>query len=71
MDPIATARYGMSAASQRLDASARRIASGDADLAREAPELIGAKQAFKAQVRVAEVADEMWRALLDVQAKAA
>lgn len=71
MDPIAAARYGMLAASQRLEASAGRIAGGEVDLGREIPELVGAKQAFKAQVQVAEVADEMWRALLEVQAKAA
>lgn len=68
MDPIATARYGMMAAAQRLKASAGRIAAPDADLASEAVEMIGARHAFKAQVRVVQIADEMWRSLLDLQA---
>ncbi len=68
MDTMAIARYGMMAASQRLNASAARIAGGgDVDLASEATEIIGARQAFKAQVQVAKIADEMWDALLGLQ----
>jgi hypothetical protein len=71
MDPISTARYGMMAASQQLAASAGRVAAGaagdPADYAAEAVTQIEAKQAFSANVHVVKVADEMWRALLDVQ----
>ena len=71
MDPISTARYGMMAATQRLGASANRIAgvAGDEgiDYASEAVEQIEAKQAFKANVAVIKVADQMWDALLDLQ----
>ncbi len=71
MDPISTARYGMMAASQSLAASASRIAtagpSGNVDYAQEAVGQIEAKQAFKADVGVIKVADEMWNSLLDLQ----
>jgi flagellar hook protein FlgE len=71
MDPISTARYGMMAATQQLSASADRVAAGgDAvDYATEAVNLIGAKQAFKANVGVIKVADEMWQSLLDLQTR--
>jgi len=72
MDPISTARYGMMAAAQQLGASANRIAAmpGDSsiDYATEAVNQIEAKQAFKADVGVIKVADEMWQALLNLQA---
>lgn len=73
MDPISIARYGMMAATQQLTGSASRIAasgvSGDIDYAAEAGNQIEAKQAFKANADVIKVADEMWRSLLDLQAK--
>jgi len=73
MDPISTARYGMMAATQQLTASANRVAAmaGDSsvDYASEAVNQIQAKQAFTANVRVVQVADEMWQALLDIQSK--
>ena len=71
MDPISTARYGMMAATQQLTASANRIAAGgDAmDYAGEAVNLVEAKQAFRADVGVIKVADEMWQALLDLQSR--
>jgi len=69
MDPLSLARYGMMTAEARLSASAGRIAAdGDVDYGHEAVEQIQAAQQFKASVGVARVADEMWRALLDVQA---
>jgi len=72
MDPISTARYGMMAATQRLNASASRVAgmSGDSsvDYATEAVTQIEAKQSFKAGVAVIKVADQMMQALLDLQA---
>ena len=57
MDPISTARYGMMAATQQLNASANRIAAGgDAvDYATEAVGMIEARQAFKAKIGRAHV----------------
>ena len=71
MDPISTARYGMMAATQQLGASANRVAAGgDAvDYASEAVNQIQAKQAFKADIGVVKVADEMWQSLLDLQTR--
>jgi flagellar hook protein FlgE len=72
MDPISTARYGMMAATQQLTASASRIAGGaadgDVDYAGEAVSQVEAKLAFRADVGVIKVADEMWQSLLDLQA---
>lgn len=72
MDPISTARYGMMAATQRLNASASRVAGmagdGGVDYASEAVTQIEAKQAFKANASVIKVADQMMQALLDLQA---
>jgi flagellar hook protein FlgE len=71
MDPISVARYGLMAASARLEASAQRTAQagGDSsvDLASEAVTQIEAKQQFSANLGVVRVADEMWRALLSIQ----
>lgn len=73
MDPISTARYGMMAATRSLDASASRVArmAGDesVDYAKEAVGQIEAKQAFSANAGVIRIADEMWRSLLDLQAR--
>jgi len=71
MDPISTARYGMMAATQQLTASASRIAaggpSGDVDYGAEAVTQIQASTAFKADVGVVKIADQMWQSLLDIQ----
>lgn len=69
MDPISIARYGMMAATQQLNAAANRIAAGGdtLDYASEAVGMIGAKQAFTANIGVIKVADEMWQSLLDLQ----
>jgi flagellar hook protein FlgE len=67
MDPISTARYGLMAATRQLNASAGAIAGGGVDYAQEAVGLIEARQAFKANVGVIKVADEMWQSLLDLQ----
>ena len=69
MDPISTARYGMMAATQQLTASANRVAAGgDAvDYATEPVNLIGAKQAFKANDGVIKVADEALGGELDLR----
>jgi flagellar hook protein FlgE len=75
MDPFSIARYGMMAAEQRLTASAERVAGmaspdSDVDYASEAVEQIQAKHAFTANLGVIKVADEMWDALLGLQAHA-
>jgi len=73
MDPIATARYGMMAASRRFEASAGRtaqMAGGDVDYGHEAVEQISAKTQFKAMTSVIRVADEMWDSLLAIQSGA-
>ncbi|MGZ3375153.1 MAG: flagellar basal body rod C-terminal domain-containing protein [Phenylobacterium sp.] len=71
MDPISIARYGMMAATQQLTASAGRIAGaagdGNVDYASEAVTQIEASTAFKADVGVIKVADQMWQSLLDLQ----
>ena len=69
MNPISIARYGMMAATQQLNAAANRIAGGgdSVDYASAAVDMVEAKQAFKANVGVIKVADEMWQSLLDLQ----
>ncbi|MFL5294803.1 MAG: flagellar basal body rod C-terminal domain-containing protein [Phenylobacterium sp.] len=71
MDPISTARYGMMAATRQLTASAGRVAGmaqdPSVDYAQEAVSQIEAKQAFKADVQVIKIADEMWDSLLSIQ----
>ena len=73
MDPIATARYGLMAASNRFEAAASRIAGapGDAgvDLATELVDVIQAKQAFSANLSVIRYAQDMWDSLLAVQSR--
>ena len=72
MDPIATARYGMMAATRRFEASAVRTAQsapGEADYGFEVTEQISAKHQFSAALGVIRVADEMWDALLDLQSE--
>ena len=71
MDPIATARYGLMAASQRFEASATQIVQGGAtdagDLAEGIIGLTQAKTAFKANATVIRFAEDMWDSLLDIQ----
>jgi hypothetical protein len=68
MDAIAIASYGMMAASRRFEAAATRIADPEGGFdASSAVELTLAKTQFKAQVGVMRIADEMQRALLDLQ----
>ena len=71
MDPIATARYGLMAASQRFEASATQIVQGGAsdagDLAEGIIGLTQAKTAFKANATVIRFAQDMWDSLLDIQ----
>lgn len=79
MDPISIARGGLMTASARFEASASRTArmgatdpahggSGDdVDLSSEVVEQIEAKHQFSANLGVIRVADQMWKALLDIQ----
>lgn len=75
MDPIATARYGLMAASQRFESSAANVArmgvEGEApvDLAKETVDMIQAKTAFSANIQVIKFADEMWDSLLQLQSR--
>lgn len=71
MDPIATASYGMLAASRRFEASAFRVAqmgdpSADVDLGREVVEQITAKHEFSANAKVMRAADDMLGDLMDI-----
>ncbi len=73
MDPIATAQYGMLAASRRFEASADRVAQmnvpgADIDLSTEIVEQITAKHAFSANAAVIRTAQEMAGDLLDIVA---
>ncbi|WP_293680284.1 flagellar basal body rod C-terminal domain-containing protein [uncultured Phenylobacterium sp.] len=76
MDPIATARYGLTAASHHFEASATRIANlrSDAgpetpgvDLGAEVVNMVQAKHAFSANLTVIRFAQDMWDSLLKLQ----
>lgn len=71
MDPLSIARYGMMSAQDRLARSSGRIArwdgGDDVDLAQETVEQIEAKTQFAANAKVVTFADDMWRALMDIQ----
>jgi len=75
MDPISTARYGLMAATRRLDASATNIArmgvegEPETDLAQETVGMIQAKTAFSANLSVIGFAQDMWDSLLKIQAR--
>lgn len=73
MDPIATAQYGMLAASRRFDVSASRVArmgveGEDVDLSAEIVEQITAKTEFAANATVIRSAQDMVGELLDILA---
>ena len=72
MQAFAIAAYGMTAAANRLNASAQRVVTWDArepdtDLAKEAVEQISAETDFKANASVLKTADKMSGALLDMK----
>lgn len=71
MDGFAIALGGLRAAEQRFAKSADRIVRAPADpsvdLGQEVVEQIQAKTQFRANLGVIRVADELWRALLDIQ----
>jgi flagellar hook protein FlgE len=71
MNPIATAQYGLFAATRRFEASAQRTAqmgdpSIDVDLGSEVVEQVEAKHAFSANLAVIRTADKMQQSLLDL-----
>ena len=73
MDPIATAQYGLLAASRRFEASASRVArmgveSENVDLAAEVVQQITAKTEFSANLAVIRTAQDMTGELLDILA---
>lgn len=73
MDPIATAQYGMLAASRRFDASAGRVArmgveGENVDLPMEVVEQITARTEFSANASVIRAAQDMTGELLDILA---
>jgi flagellar basal body rod protein FlgG len=71
MDPIATARYGMMAASRRFETAAVEVSKmgGDApvDVEGAMVEMIQSKHAFSANLSVIKFSQEMWDSLLDIQ----
>jgi flagellar basal body rod protein FlgC len=78
MDPIATARYGLTAATRRFEASATQIASmrslseggeESVDLGHEVVEMVQARQAFSANLSVIRFAQDMWDSLLQLQTR--
>ena len=73
MDPIATARYGLMAATQRFETSATQIsnmrADEGADIGPAVVESVQAEHAFSANLTVVRFAQEMWDSLLRLQAR--
>ena len=73
MDVLATAGRGLTAASNRLAASAERVSrmgfDDSVDYVHEAVEQVKAKHEFKANLQVIRFADDMWRALLAIQSR--
>jgi len=71
MDPIATARYGLMAASNRFEASATQIADmrsdNPPDISGAVVDMVQAKHAFSANVTVMRFAQDMWDSLLKLQ----
>lgn len=71
MDPISTARYGLTAASQRFETAATKIAGmrgdDDVDVAGAVVDMVQAKHAFSANLTVIRFAQDMWDSLLKLQ----
>ena len=63
---IHIATGGIADANRRLEGSARRVAGGDPDYAREAVEQITSTRAVEANVKVLKTADEMLGTMLDL-----
>jgi flagellar hook protein FlgE len=73
MDPIATARYGLTAATHRFEAAAAQIAGVRADdsvdVAQQTVEMVQAKSAFSANLSVIRFAQDMRDDLLKLQSR--
>ena len=71
MDPIATARYGLMAASRRFETAAVEVSQMGGDQAVDVEgaivEMIQSKHAFSANLSVIKFSQEMWDSLLDIQ----
>jgi flagellar basal body rod protein FlgC len=70
MDPISTARYGLSAASRQFESAATKIASmrsDDVDVTGAVVDMVQAKHAFSANLTVIRFAQDMWDSLLKLQ----
>ncbi len=71
MDPIATARYGLMAATQRFETAAVEVSrmGGDepVDVEGAMVDMIQAKTAFSANLSVIRFSQDMWDSLLDIQ----
>lgn len=74
MQAFAIAAYGMTAAANRLNASAERVATrdvrdanADTDLAKEAVEQIAAQSDLEANAAVIKAANQMAGSLLDMK----
>lgn len=71
MDPIATARYGLMAATQRFETAAVEISrmGGDepVDVEGAMVDMIQSKTAFSANLSVIRFSQDMWDSLLDIQ----
>lgn len=68
MNALSIAATGLINAGNRFDASARRMVSGEGDLATEVVEQVSEKTAFKASLAVIRAEDEMFKRLLDIKA---
>ena len=74
MNVLSTALAGMTAATNRFEASANKTLSGftpggsDDDAVQGVVGQVSAKQEFEANVKVAKTADEMMGTLLDMKA---
>jgi flagellar basal body rod protein FlgB len=70
MDALNTARNGMTAAQQMVDASATRVAQmtvpgNNVDIVQETATQIQATQQFAASAQVVKFSNEMWNSLMD------
>jgi hypothetical protein len=71
MDPIATARYGLMAASRRFETAAVEVSrmGGDepVDVEGAMVDMIQSKAAFSANLSVIKFSQDMWDSLLKMQ----
>jgi flagellar basal body rod protein FlgC len=71
MDPISTARYGLTAASRQFESAATKIAGmrsdDDVDVTGAVVDMVQAKHAFSANLTVIRFAQDMWDSLLKLQ----